>query len=340
MRNLPTVANRPPVPRYGDSRFHKNANASVGSGGGIGKSVLVQLLGDFIATSVRVPVSRVFLLQCARGELVRCGRIPPNGLEGVEECVQHIIKKEGVFGLFRGGWENELLDAATKLLRITTASVIAQFHLLMAHFFGRGAVLFHFCEPFLQLLITLPMVGLRDAVLYNYTVDIVAPKNSEEQKNPFVEEAYIYNSAWEAVSAVLDRYGWEGLCFNGLDADFLELGAQLISTKLVASLTMSQVNYLAKADGASILRKVAVVTAVDVALRVFLITVQQPFQVLRARVKALRPRDDPTASRSWSLRGVADIVHAEGFKGLWTGLRVRLLGEVGAVLIRSLYYFL
>ncbi|KEG10042.1 ADP/ATP translocase [Trypanosoma grayi] len=291
-----------------------------------------------IVNWLRAPFSRVFLLQCAQGELVKNGRLPLGGFGGIRGCVYYIITKEGVLGLFRGCLEDMVLAVPAYIAEILVALGIAKLQQQLAPLSWSAAVMLGVAAPGLRVVFTAPVVGYKNTVLCNYVADIVAPNGNKTLAKEDVEEAYLYSSSSEAATAVKKQYGWKGLFFTGVDIDVAAVYAQSITTQIVGLLIMPKLEHFIRVQCSQPGWRLAAMLASTLGVRLMCGIVFQPFQVMRARTALL-----PTATelrqrkRCWFWRSAQNIVRQDGITALWAGLRMRLLRDVCGALLDTMF---
>lgn len=292
-----------------------------------------------VVTYLMAPVNRVFLLQCTEGELIHNGRLPFGGFGGLRGCVYYIITKEGVLGLFRGCFTEMLLSLPAYLLKVLTTVSILRLQQRLAPISWSAAVILGIVAPALRVVLTAPIVGFKNNALCNYTADIVARNgvtvalsgNKDEE-----EEAYLYNTAWEAAAAVRGRWGLKGLFFRGLDVDIVAVYTQSFIMRLMTAVVLPGLErFIREHTSRSWVRAAAkIVSAVGV--HFFLSFVFQPLQVIRTRRSLLPLRAQSNRKqRRWFFHEARDIVRQDGITALWAGFRMRLLQNVGGILFSS-----
>ncbi|ESL06982.1 ADP/ATP mitochondrial carrier protein [Trypanosoma rangeli SC58] len=311
------------------------------SSGDVMIDMAASILGVVLQRAVMAPSYRVTVLKAVEGELVREGRLPPTGFGGIIGCVRRIYAKEGIRSFFRGFLTDAALAVPSAMMEEMSSSLVSA---------AVGAVLpvdtvqsmpvwayvfLSLTSTSTAVLLATPVTGFHNTIVTNYVGDIVAPHadagagagkakknakegNGVEEHEEATEESYKYDSATETAASIRKRCGFRGFYYSvGLDAMavFMYRGTYYYGLQILPAMLQENYPY-------AVTRFLAVVAG----------CITQPFEVISRRMQLT------ASSEKGRYRNMVDcartVVAEEGYRGLWAGLRARLLVTcVGMVVV-------
>ncbi|RNF00267.1 ADP/ATP mitochondrial carrier protein [Trypanosoma rangeli] len=309
------------------------------SSGDVMIDMAASIFGVVLQRAVMAPSYRVTVLAAVEGELVREGRLPPTGFGGIIGCVRRVYAKEGLRSFFRGFLTDAVLAVPSAMMEEMSSSLVsAAVEAMLPVDAVQNMpvwvyVVLSLTSTSTAVLLATPVTGLHNTIVTNYVGDIVAPHadadagkanknakegNGVEEHEEATEESYKYDSATETAASIRKRCGFRGFYYGlGLDAMavFMYRGTYYYGLQFLPVMLQEKYPY-------AVARSLAIVAG----------CITQPFEVISRRMQLT------ASSGKGRYRNMVDcartIVAEEGYRGLWAGLRARLLVTcVGMVVV-------
>jgi len=284
-----------------------------GSVAGMAAFFTVQL----IRRATTYPLQRFGQLTAAHHELVRQG-VLHDPYEGLRDTVVTTIRTEGwLSGLYRGflfdvitaGPASVINDVCAQLIQLNLYSLLEPFqdrltHTMMLNI-SLGAL---WMGSVLSNVLLNPREVIQTA--YATAVKVDAEDGEEDQGNQEVDDRP--SSIAEVCRSVVRQNGWRTLYSGFLINSFASVGSRFAYFNLVNLWTC----VLSEDRATQLLVPISITSSF---LSIF---VSQPLEVIRRRIMVAAIQGDPY-SGPWQCAN--DIIRTEGWKGLFAGLKYRLV---------------